>query len=194
LSYLLIILLAVPCVTFGVSARSKLGAQREFAASLRPLRLVPKGLIRPVAAAITAAEVTVALGLGWAVLAGFGLTPAGPAVAVASLIVAVCLVAVLTSGIAVAIRRGTRAPCACFGATAQPLGRRHLVRNGILMCVLVAGLLTVTVAGIETAEVIGAAVAFAAGAVGALFLIRFDDLVALFAPLESARPAARTRS
>ncbi|MGH3758720.1 MauE/DoxX family redox-associated membrane protein [Actinophytocola sp.] len=194
MSYLLIGLLAVPTVVFGLSAWSKLVAQRAFAASLRPLRMMPQRLIRPVAVVVTAAELAVAVGLGWTILAGIGLAPAGPAVGLVSLIMAGVLLAVLTVGIALALRRGARATCACFGATARPLGGRHLVRNGFLIAVVLAGLVVRALTGDGTAEFAGAVVGLAGGALGALILVRLDDLVELFAPTRPTQPVSPTRS
>ena len=51
------------------------------------------------------------------------------------------LTATLTAGVAVVIRRGTRARCACFGAgSTRPLGGAHLFRNLALLAVLAFGL------------------------------------------------------
>lgn len=181
------------CVVFGFSAWSKLGSYTAFVASLRPMRLGPDRLVRPAAAAITATELAVAVGLGWAILAGFGVVPVG-AVPVASLALAGLLLTVLTAGIALALHRGSEATCACFGATGRPLRRRHLVRNGLLIGVVLAGLMMQTLAGHGTAPVGGAVVAVTGGAIVALILIRLDELVELFEPIRSTEPASRIRS
>jgi hypothetical protein len=187
-SYLLIGLLAVPCVVFGLSGWSKLVAQRGFAASLRRLGLIPGRLVRPVAAAVTAMELAVAIGLGWAILAGVGLAPAGWTAGLLSLVGAGLLLTVLSAGIALALRRGVRATCACFGATARPLGVRHLVRNALLITVVLAGITVRALTTAPTAGIGGALVGLAGGAVGALILVRLDDLVELFRSTPTISP------
>lgn len=37
-----------------------------------------------------------------------------------------------TAVIVAALRRGSLAACRCFGASTVPLGRRHVLRNGLL--------------------------------------------------------------
>ncbi|MEU5725858.1 hypothetical protein ABZ783_29080 [Micromonospora sp. NPDC047738] len=59
--------------------------------------------------------------------------------------------------------------CACFGATERPLGRRHVVRNGLLL-----------------ASVAAALVAVALGAA-------YPNLLELFLPVSSAPPIAPSR-
>src|SRR5438876_556482 len=81
----------------------------------------------------TAVEVGLVLGLGWSVVAvAAGWSAARPGGTLA-LGLTVLLLAVLTTGVVLAVRRDTGASCACFGATQQPLGWRHVVRNGILL-------------------------------------------------------------
>jgi hypothetical protein len=193
MSHLLSGLYIVLGVVFGVSGWSKLSAPRAFAASLRPLRLVPAHLLRPGAVAITVTELAVALGFGWAFLAGTGTGSAAPTVGVMSLVLAGLLLVVLTTGVALALHRGVEATCACFGATEQPLRRRHLVRNGLLVGVVLAGLVVWALAGEEAVELGGAAVALAGGVVVALMLIRLDDLVELFAPVRPAPAVSPSR-
>jgi hypothetical protein len=188
LRYVLTGTYAVLFVVFAVSASSKLVAPGAFAASLRPLRLLPERLVRPTAALVTVAELAVAAGLAWAVLADLVDEPAD-AVGGVSLVLAGLLLAVLTTGIVLALRRGADAKCACFGAAEQPLGGRHLVRNGVLLAVVLVGLLMLTVAE-DGSAVAGSVVGLGAGAIVALVLIRLDDLVELFTPV----PASRSRS
>ncbi|OKI81719.1 MauE/DoxX family redox-associated membrane protein [Micromonospora sp. CB01531] len=103
------------------------------------------------------------------------------------------LLAVLTTGVVLAVRRGTGARCACFGATERPLGRRHVVRNGILLASVAGALVAVALGAAYPLAPAGAAVALAAGAVGALILIRLDDLLDLFLPVSTAPPIAPSR-
>jgi hypothetical protein len=97
------------------------------------------------------------------------------------------LLAVFTAGVALAVRRGTGARCACFGAAEQPLGARHLVRNGLLLAAVGVAALGIAVASAQPLGPAGTAMAVSAGAVGALLLIRLDDLVDLFMPVPGRR-------
>lgn len=55
-------------------------------------------------------------------------TPIGP-------ITALLLLAALSAALTRAIVRDTSQPCHCFGSTDEPVGIRHLVRNGVLAVV-----------------------------------------------------------
>jgi hypothetical protein len=187
MSYLVIGAVALLGVVFGVSATSKLRAGRDFAASLRGLPLLPERWVRPVAATLTASETLLALGSAATVIALVARS-AGRPVALAVLLIAGALLLVLCAGIALAIRQGTGGNCACFGATGRPLGRRHLVRNGLLLLGVVLGL-----AGLgdgHHVQVAGGLIAVCAGALVAAVLIHLDDLVELFAA--SPTPASTT--
>lgn len=165
-------------------------ARDAFVASLRPLRLIPARLVRPVAAVVTVIEVAVALGLGWAIVAELVELPGDRAVGLVSLVLAGLLLAGLTAGIILALRRGADARCACFGVSEQPLGARHVIRNSVLFGAVLAGLVVHGV-GAGSPEVAGLVLALAGGAVVALIVIRIDDLIELFAPV---RPASGVRS
>jgi hypothetical protein len=185
MSYLSLGLMATLWCTFAASALSKLrsgAAQKAFAESLRPLPFIPARLLHAVAAVTTAAEVGVVLGLGVAaVVVVGGWSPAWPFAAV-TLALTGGLLAVFTAGVVLAVRRDTGARCACFGAAERPLGARHLVRNGLLLAAAGVAALGLAVAGARPLGPAGVAVALPAGAVGALLLIRLDDLVDLFTP------------
>jgi len=81
--------------------------------------------------------------------------------------------------------------CRCFGATGAPLGRRHLLRNGVLITLALLGV----VAGGATGSVApaGVAVAAVAGAVCGLLFVWFDDIVDLFVA-QPARPGPVVRA
>ena len=84
------------------------------------------------------------------------------------------------AGVAVAVRRGVTAPCACFGSGSRaPLGGVHLARNAYLLAVLVTG---VASAGLQRWQpgLASAGLAASAGGVSALLLTRLDDVAALF--------------
>ena len=167
-----------------------LAAWRDFAESLRRLGLLPGRLVGVTAVAVVAAEVTVLLGLSAAVAGVLDLVPAGPVVRFGGLVVAAALLGVLTVGIALALRRGTSAPCACFGASTRPLGGRHLVRNTLLLLVT-AGALGTPAGPVAPAGVL---LGVAAGALVAVLLVRLDDLVELFAPARPLSPATSRRN
>jgi methylamine utilization protein MauE len=183
---LVIAALMTAVVTYGMSAATKLRsgqAYRAFSAGLAATALVSRRLTGPVAVALAGAEVAVAglcaTALTMTFLSRQGAL-AGPALTVAALAAAAALTAVLTAGVAVAVRRGVAAPCACFGSGGRaPLSGVHLTRNACLLAVLVAG---VAGAGIGRwpPGPAAAALAAAAGGVSALLLTRLDDLTALF--------------
>lgn len=149
-------------------------ALSSFVGSVRELRIVPRPLAGPVAAVVVGAETAVpaALAAVW-----LGLDP------VAGLGLAVLLLSGFTTAIVLAMRQGSSAPCACFGASALPLGRRHVVRNLLLAAVALAGILCGRSAGAAPSLDVGlATIAAAGGAIGAIPFIVFDELVDLFRP------------
>jgi len=183
-SYLSLGLTAALWGVFTASAASKVrsgAAYRAFADSLRPL--LPVRLMGPAAAAVTAAETVIVLGLTWslvAVTAGWAGARAGAGLV---LVLAGLLMTALTSGVVLAVARRTQVRCACFGVAERPLGPRHIVRNSILLAGSLAALLSLAFGQAQPPSVGGAAVAVAAGLVGALVLIRLDDLIDLFQPI-----------
>lgn len=185
--------LSLAAGVFAWSAAAKLrdhGAYRSFRDGLGEARLVPAHLLSAIAAVLAGAELVAALLPATAVVA----TDLGYAYAVAlgrlALTASALLTAVLAAGVAVAIRRGTRARCACFGARAgRPLGRVHLIRNLVLLVTQLSGL-AASVAGAGRPPALAAALATTTGAVVALLFIEWDDLVELFAPLSA--PAVGT--
>lgn len=147
-----------------------------FVSSLRATRLLP-GLTGVMAPALVTAELTICALL---------VVPAAPAVTVAGLTAAASLLAVLTVGVTLVVRRGVTAPCHCFGASATVLGRRHIARNGTLAALAVAG----AVAATDLRAHPGGAVLAALGGVvlGAL-VVRLDDVLELFRSTPHAPPS-----
>lgn len=168
----------------GVLAVSLLGklrsraSLRAFAAGLGELRVLPRMPARPVAGATVAAE---ALTLGLLLW---------PATAVAGSAVAVLLFGGFTTALVVAVRRGSRAGCQCFGATSAPVAWRHVARSGGLgaaaLVVLVAQLATgqPPLAGAGVAQLVAAA---GLAVVGAGVLVWLDELAWLFGTTTPAR-------
>ncbi|AKH84594.1 hypothetical protein AA958_23010 [Streptomyces sp. CNQ-509] len=107
--------------------------------------------------------------------------PAGMALAAGVLLV-------LAVAISRKERRGGHVLCRCFGAGTAPLGRPHLVRNVVLAGLAVTGLAANTLGpggDVDSAAAVISAVA--GGLFCALLVIRFDDLLSLFAPTPASR-------
>lgn len=170
MSYLLIacrtLLLGVFLTALAGKVRHR-AAYHAFVASLRALDVLPHRLVGAAAAAVTAAEAAavVLLAVPATVPAGFALTAV--------------LLSVFTTGIGLALRRGTRTPCACFGASSTPLGGTHVARNVFLLATAGTGLAAVATAGGGT-QPAGVALAVAAALVVLVPVLRLDDLIALF--------------
>jgi len=195
MSYVSVVLMTALWCVFAASGGSKVrsrAAQRAFADSLRPLPLLPGRLVAPVAVLVTAVELALVLGIGWSVVAAAAGWPVVRAGAAVVLVVTALLLTVLTIGVVLAVRRGTGASCACFGATQQPLGWRHVVRNSVLLALTAVALVTVLAARPRPLPLPGVLIALVAGATGALILIRLDDLVDLFLPTTTARPIGKS--
>jgi hypothetical protein len=188
--------LSLTACVFGASAASKLSgakAYRLFRDSLLATKLLPRHRLSAVAAVLAGAEVLAAAGLAAAAVLVAASVPGAISLAESALAVTALLIALLAAGVAVVIRRGTQAPCACFGPSrGRPLGRAHLVRNLSLLALICAGLAGVPLAhGRPT--VAGAVLGAIAGAIAALLFIRWDDLAELFTPsMPAAQTAGRT--
>ncbi|MCC5577543.1 methylamine utilization protein MauE [Microtetraspora sp. AC03309] len=152
-------------VVFAASAVSKLRDFRGFARSLPTLAPVSARLVRPLALVVVAAETATPILLAVPRAASYGFA------------LACALLTAFTAAIAGVLRRGRQATCRCFGASSEPVGRRHLVRNGALLISTVLGGLAPQ--GLPAPA--GLAVAATAGVAGAILIISFDDVVDLFA-------------
>jgi hypothetical protein len=197
------VVLAARClvgVVFAVSALTKLRtrtALRDFAGSLGQFG-VPLRRRRPLGLAVGLAEATIPVLLVAALAGDAAAGPTARAMAGAGFGLAAILLAGFTTAIARARRRGVRVPCRCFGASATPLGRQHLVRNGLLLAAVAAGLAGVTIGPAGPADLGGAAVAALAGSVaGALVTVSHDllDLLGVSGtdPAAGSGPAADLR-
>ncbi|WP_161627929.1 MauE/DoxX family redox-associated membrane protein [Microbispora catharanthi] len=163
-------------IVFLMSAVSKLrgrAAYEEFTVATRALTRLPA---RPVVALVVTAEVAVAPLLAW------------PPTMLAGFCVALGLLVAFTVAIVVAMRRGRRVPCRCFGASAVPVGPGHLARNAVLIAAAAAGAVQAGIgavpawtgavpAGLGPAGL--AAVALAAGAT-AVLLSAIGEIAGLF--------------
>jgi len=165
-------------VVFLVSSVSKLAGRqsfRGFVTALADMRVLPAGLVLPVAVLVVTGEFGV-----WLLLA----VPVA-ALSVTGLVIAIGMLTAFTVGIGSVLKSGLPTSCRCFGPTAAPFGPRHIVRNVLLVCVAAVG----SVAWVRSgpASTGGLLVALAAGLlVGGLVTV-LDDLIDLFRPAESGR-------
>jgi hypothetical protein len=184
LAYLVVGCQCLVGLVFLVAAASKLHSRAAFGGfgeSLRQLPLVPKTLAVPAAVGVVVAEAVVPL-LLVAPAAGF---------AAAGFAVALGLLSAFTATTVIALRRGARPPCRCFGMSEIPLGARHVVRNCALAAVAGVGLAAALQGGQRAVDPAGVAVAAVAGIVLAVLAVVFDDLVELFGPRAAAAPGTR---
>lgn len=170
--YLVVGLRCLLGLVFLVSAVGKVRSQASFVGfvdSLRQFDILPSRQVQPAAIVVVATEaaVPILLAVRDTVALGFLLTGG--------------LLGVLTGAIAVVVHRGTLLSCRCFGVASAPLGRRHLVRNALLVFASVLGVAgSVGVVAPGSAHPGGVALAVACGAALALLVMRFDDIVDLF--------------
>ncbi|NUR28020.1 MAG: methylamine utilization protein MauE [Catenulispora sp.] len=103
------------------------------------------------------------------------------ATALAGLGLAAALLITFTGAIGAAVRRGTTTNCRCFGASDQPLGMRHVVRNVTLTAIAVAGGTGTVLAPGRAGELEMAALVLSGfvAVVLAALVIAYDDLVTL---------------
>lgn len=137
-------------------------AYREFATSLRPLGA------EKLAGAVVAAEIATVV-LLCVPMVGWGY------------VLATGLLGVFIAGIVQVIRSRQPVACNCFGAGGRQLGRPHLVRNGLLVCVAVAGFVAGQFSELSAGAPAILAIAAAGGAVVSAVFIRWDDIAYLLA-------------
>lgn len=171
MSYLLLACRVMLAAVFVVALVGKVrnrAAYAEFRQSVVEWRVLPRRWSVAAAAGTVAGEagVLLLLALPWTAAIGFAL--------------GALLLAAFTTGIVLALRLGRTATCRCFGASTTTLNAAHVVRNAILIVLCLAGAVGATVAdGAEQLSWPGAILALSAAGIGALFVVRFDDLAAL---------------
>jgi uncharacterized membrane protein YphA (DoxX/SURF4 family) len=167
-------------LTFLVSVSAKLRSRSAFRAFVSWLAALPVPLVRsqPRATAIATAAAEAVI----VVLVALPRT-VRPGLALASVVLAA-----FAASTWVFVARGADAPCHCFGVSASPLGRRHVVRDALLGAVAVTG---AAAAGLGGARPAGAVLSLGAGLVAAVFIVFFDDLAALFTRTGETAPDAR---
>lgn len=158
-----------------VSAFSKIRSRSDFAefAASVPAFGIPARWTRLFAVLTVVAEFVTAALLLASVFTGFW-------PAVAGLVLAVGLFGVLTAAVWRAVSRRSGAVCRCFGRARTTLAHRHVVRNAVLLAVAASGLAALSVVDSSVDPVAGW-LAAAVGAVGAVLVVRFDDLADLVA-------------
>lgn len=166
MAYAALVSRALIGLVFAVSAFSKIhniAAYREFERSLRrlPVPLAGNGAL-PAALAVAETAIVVLVTV--------------PATGVAGLVLAALTLAVLTAGTAVAVKRGARVSCQCFGSSRAPLTLRHVLRNGFLLAVAVTGVLGTGAPGPRPE---GIALSLEAALAVATLVVFLDDLVDL---------------
>ena len=99
--------------------------------------------------------------------------------AVAGLVLAVGLFGVLTAAVWRAVARRSGAVCRCFGRARTTLAHRHVYRNAFLLAAALFGLAVSVVD--DPADPAATWLAAAIGVIGAVLVVRFDDLADLVA-------------
>ncbi|SCG74993.1 Methylamine utilisation protein MauE [Micromonospora siamensis] len=169
---------------FVVAALSKIAGRPAwlgFVQSLRELNQVPDAAVRPAAITTVTTEALVVVLL---------LVPSPTAGMVGSAIAAGLLAAFVVV-IGLAIARGNRTPCRCFGTSNVPLGWPHVVRNLVLIGVAGLGLLSASAAGTTPAATV--LLAGAGGLVAGILITAAEDIVALVRPAGPPRPTSVSR-
>lgn len=175
MEYVLVGCRSLVALVFVVSLVGKLRggwAYAEFVAAtgrLAPRRVSPGGA-RRLATVVAAVEVAIVTLM---------LAPAATPIGFAT---ATTLLLAFTGAILLALRRGERAPCRCFGSARHALGYPQVVRNLVLLSVCVLGLVggQLSTTAPDPAR---ALLAVVAGAVAATAVVMSDDIVALFGPV-----------
>lgn len=161
---------------FAAAVAGKLRGRGPYAGFVRAAgRLGPRWLVSRVPAGVLAGGVIAAEAAVPVLLVPPGTARVG--FALAGLLASAFAVAVL-----VALRRGDRAPCNCFGVSARPVGGGQLVRNVVLAAAAGLGL-AAGAAGAGPLEPAGVVAAVVAGAVITAVVVAADDVAELFRPV-----------
>ncbi|ETK34756.1 MauE/DoxX family redox-associated membrane protein [Microbispora sp. ATCC PTA-5024] len=158
---------------FLISVLTKLRTREafgEFTTAVRRLGGLPTGLGTPAAVAVVAVEAGTVV-----MLAAPGLDGDGRP----GLLLAGGLLLGFAVVLATALRRGTTGPCRCLGGSDEPIGRRHVARNVVLVACAVAGAAATSATAATPVAAPAAALCLlgASVAVGAVVLL--DDLLHL---------------
>jgi hypothetical protein len=100
---------------------------------------------------------------------------------------AAAMLVAFTAAVVATKATGREVRCRCFGADGGLMGRPHLIRNGVLVVIAVAGLAAVTSATTPHLGLLAATVS--AAVLGAVALAHWDDLRFALGTRQSAQPA-----
>ncbi|MEU6432241.1 MauE/DoxX family redox-associated membrane protein [Microbispora sp. NPDC046973] len=159
---------------FLVSVLTKLRTRQafgEFTMAARRLGGLPATLGTPAAAVVVAVEAGTVV-----MLAAPGLDGDGRA----GLLLAGGLLLAFALVLLAALRRGTADPCRCFGGSDQPISRRHVARNAVLVVGAVAGAAMTSTMGGTPVTLPAAALCLLAASVATGAVVLLDDLADLF--------------
>lgn len=173
MGYLMVGARAAIAIVFALAVAGKLvgaGAFGEFVTSVRRLTSAPQPWIVPLARATVAGELATVL---------LVLLPV-PAAGALGCLLALLLTLAFSSTIVATLSRGAAPPCRCFGRSTTPVGRRHLVRNGLLIVIAAAGLIG-AIAG-DSVSMPAALIAILAGGFLGALIAAFDDIAELVTP------------
>ncbi|MFC0531396.1 MauE/DoxX family redox-associated membrane protein [Phytohabitans kaempferiae] len=174
MEYVVVGLRSLIVLVFVVSAASKVRGRRAYAEFVTATgRLSPRRVSVATARRLATGVVAAELATVMLVLV--------PRTATMGFAVAATLLLAFTGAILLALRRGERAPCRCFGSAEQPLGYPQVARNLLLLAACTLGLAGGQLV-VASPSPGGALLAVAAGALAATLVAVFDDLVALFRP------------
>jgi hypothetical protein len=120
----------VLAAVLAVSGAIKLRHPWVFAGQVENYRILPRPLVRPAAIALALAE------------AGGAVLLAVPGTRLAGLVLATTLTGGFLAAMALALARGQRIPCACFGGTGElaMVGLPSLLRTALLAAIAVVSL------------------------------------------------------
>ncbi|GIF46279.1 methylamine utilization protein MauE [Asanoa ferruginea] len=185
MAYLLLMCRVLLLLVFLAAAvgKGRPGSLDRFARSLGEYEWIPPRLRRSIAYGVVLSEAAIALLLllpRWWWL-GFAL--------------ALLLTSAFTAVTAASLVRGKRTTCQCFGTSGtMPQGAPHLVRNFLLIGAAgagIAGWMTAAPGGVSPT---GAVVATATAVIGAVAVVRMEDLVFLAARAPRAHQQIGGRS
>jgi hypothetical protein len=100
---------------------------------------------------------------------------------------AATMLVAFTAAVVTAKATGREVRCRCFGADGGLMGRTHLIRNGVLIVIALAGLAAGTSATTPHLGLLAATVS--AAVLGAVALAHWDDLWFVFRGRSGAQPA-----
>lgn len=153
---------------FAIAAASKLRRRAAFDDFVDTLPQLGPLSLPAVGAAVVTLELAVpVLLLAW--------PPAG-------LVLVMALLGGFTAVMVKTLRAGAPLTCRCFGASAQPIGPGHVVRNALLLAAAAVAAVAVWLGdgAAPPSDPATAAIALALGAIAGLLITRWDDLAFVF--------------